>query len=185
MTTNDTRTARERAEQLAAEKYPDTFAASVAAGAYRRDAFTVGFLARDGEAQQERRAFTSELGFGDDVTEPAAKLSELLDPLQEALHQAGEHVECPIICDLCGERLADTHCEHCQGSGVDNALSQATMAYAECEWCAGAQKVHPGCVETSYADLAAQVEAARQWAKKHAARARGESLVRAIEEATT
>lgn len=42
-------------------------------------------------------------------------------------------------------------CDHCHGSGCGPGT--ATGAYEECEWCAGAGKVHVGCAYRSYADL--------------------------------
>jgi len=105
----------------------------------------------------EYLAFTSRLGFGDDVTEPAATLAQLIDPIEEAFSKAGDHFECAIVCELCGESLASQVCEHCNGSGCK---ANPQFAYSECEWCAGAGRVHPGCVEVSYADLVAQRDAA-------------------------
>lgn len=109
----------------------------------------------------EYTALTSALGFGDNVSEPAAPPSQLREPIEEAFSDALEHQECPIACELCGERLADTDCEHCNGSGANVALTEATLAYAECKWCAGAGRIHVGCIEWSYADLAAEVERLR------------------------
>ena len=79
------------------------------------------------------------------------------DPDAAAEHVAGllavvdTHVECPIYCNCCGEALADAWCDHCHGSGCGPGT--ATGAYEECEWCAGAGKVHVGCAYRSYADL--------------------------------
>ncbi len=102
----------------------------------------------------EHLAFTSALGFGDGVTEPAAELADLIEPIESAFSDERDHIECPIICELCGEQLADTTCDHCHGSGCGPGT--ALGSYEECEWCAGAGKIHPGCVEKSYNDLAAE-----------------------------
>ncbi|UQE74213.1 hypothetical protein MYK68_15995 [Gordonia sp. PP30] len=107
----------------------------------------------------ERLAFTSALGFGDGVTDPAAELADLIEPIESAFSDERDHIECPIICELCGEQLADTTCDHCHGSGCGPGT--ALGSYEECEWCAGAGKIHPGCVEKSYNDLAAERDEAR------------------------
>jgi DnaJ-class molecular chaperone len=70
-----------------------------------------------------------------------------------------EHQECPVFCELCGERLAAVTCEACRGSGC---LPNAEMAYLECGTCAGVGKVHNGCAEMTYAQLTARAEAAEQ-----------------------
>lgn len=111
--------------------------------------------------RQDYLAFTDAIGFGDDRTEPAARPDEMVDSIQQAFSEADEHRECPILCELCGEMLARTTCPECGGSGANNALSQASMAWSECELCAGATKIHEGCVEKSYADLVAEVATAR------------------------
>ena len=82
---------------------------------------------------------------------PQPSIDELCEWIRENLAESAEHLECPITCELCGERLADTDCEHCHGSGCGPGT--ASGAYEECEWCAGVGKVHPGCVEKSYAEL--------------------------------
>jgi hypothetical protein len=114
------------------------------------------------EASAERawarhRDLVSRLGFGDDISEPMADNDTIVEFVDRAVMEASEHHECPIICERCGEKLAATICDHCHGSGGNNALIEATLAYSECEWCAGAGKVHVGCVERSYAELAATV----------------------------
>ena len=79
------------------------------------------------------------------------------DPDAAAEHVAGllsvvdTHVDCPVYCGGCGEALADAWCDRCHGSGCGPGT--ATGAYEECEWCAGAGKVHVGCADRSYADL--------------------------------
>lgn len=98
---------------------------------------------------------TSALEFGDGVNEPAATADQLIDPLGQALNDARDHFECPVICDQCGENLAATTCHRCYGSGC---LPNDALAYQECEWCAGVGKVHEGCVEKSYSELADEVE---------------------------
>lgn len=103
------------------------------------------------------RELSERLGFGDGRTEPAAGVDDIVRIWGEIEEEAREHRECPRHCELCGERLATELCEHCHGSGVDAAACEASGAYAECEWCAGAQYVHPGCVEKSYADLAEEL----------------------------
>ncbi len=106
---------------------------------------------------QERLTFTDKLGYGDGVTEPAAELADLIDPIKAAFSEARDHNECPRICEPCGERLASTVCPECRGSGCHAAMCEASGAYRECEYCAGVGWVHEGCVEQSYADLAAKV----------------------------
>jgi hypothetical protein len=105
------------------------------------------------EGRRERLAFTARLGFGDGKTEPAASLADMIDPIEQAFSEAAEYREGPRICEPCGEWLATAICEHCHGSGCGPGT--ASGAYAECEWCAGVGKIHPGCVEKSYAALAA------------------------------
>lgn len=110
---------------------------------------------------QERLTFTDKLGYGDGVTEPAAELAELLDPIKAAFSEQRDHWECPRMCEQCGERLASTVCPECQGSGCNAPACEASGAYAECEYCAGVGWVHDGCAEASYADLADEVKKLR------------------------
>lgn len=110
------------------------------------------------EAREEVRAFSQAIGFGDGVTEPSATLAQMVDPILQALSDGREHVECAILCELCGERLADKECPQCHGGGC---LPNAQLAYLECDTCAGAGKIHEGCVEKSYAELAAESRADR------------------------
>ena len=107
---------------------------------------------------QELDGFTGRLGFGDNRTEPAATLAEMIDPIEQAFSEASEWRESPRICESCGEWLATQVCESCCGSGCGPGT--ASGAYEECEWCAGVGKVHPGCAEKSYADL---VTEAAEW----------------------
>lgn len=109
----------------------------------------------------EHREFASHLGFGDGVTEPAASLAEMVDLIEAAFSEARDHQECPRICEQCGERLAATLCPDCHGSGGNAALCEASGAYVECEQCGGAGWIHEGCAESTYADLAAEVELLR------------------------
>lgn len=111
-------------------------------------------LAEVERLRAEHRAFTGRLGFGDGQTEPAATLEQMVESIEQAFSEASEYREGPRICEPCGEWLATQVCEHCYGSGCGPGT--ATGAYDECEWCAGVGKVHPGCVEVSYADLAAE-----------------------------
>ena len=108
-------------------------------------------------AKQQHRELTSALGLGDGVTEPQATVSEIIDFWQGIDSEARDHQECAARCEMCGDPLAKDVCSHCNGSGCGPGT--ATGAYAECEWCAGVGKVHTGCVEHSYAELAAQLEA--------------------------
>ena len=78
--------------------------------------------------REEARAFAEALDFGNDRTEPAATLTEMLDPIEQAFGEARDHAECPVMCELCGERLAWQLCEKCYGSGC---LSNAALAYLE------------------------------------------------------
>lgn len=117
-------------------------------------------------AERERLEFTARLGFGDGRTEPAASLVDMVDPIEQAFSEAREYHEGPRICEPCGEWLATAICDHCHGSGYGPGT--ATGAYEECEGCAGVGKVHPGCVEKSYADLAATVERVRALADEWA-----------------
>ncbi|KAB7761784.1 hypothetical protein [Mycolicibacterium mucogenicum] len=128
--------------------YPDSSVAEV-----------IGALVDEIERrQQDHRDFTSRLGFGDDISEPAASLSDMVDPIEAAFSEQRDHWECPQFCELCGERLASTRCPECHGSGCNAPACEASGAYAECEYCAGVGWVHDGCVENTYADLAAEVE---------------------------
>lgn len=120
------------------------------------------------------RKFSDDLLFGDGITEPAATLNDMVDPIRDAFEAQHDHIECPIICELCGEKLADKTCEHCHGSGADNQAASAAGAWVECEWCGGAGKIHEGCVEKSYADIAtensvirAQIDAVRAATANH------------------
>lgn len=97
--------------------------------------------------------FAVTLGFG--YLEHAATLAELVEPIEQAFSEARDHFECPVICELCGEKLASQTCEKCHGSGC---LPNAELAHLECDECAGVGKVHPGCVEKSYDDLVAEVQ---------------------------
>lgn len=112
-------------------------------------------LAENDRLREDARAFAAALDFGDGITEPAATLAELVEPVEQAFSEARDHFECPVICELCGEKLASQTCEKCHGSGC---LPNAELAYLECDECAGVGKVHPGCVEKSYDDLVAEVQ---------------------------
>lgn len=110
--------------------------------------------------RESERSFAEALGYGDGKTEPAATLAELIDPLQCALSDGRDHMECPIQCELCGEMLAATRCPQCNGGGC---LPNEALAYMECGTCASLGRIHEGCAEQSYADLvarAAKAEAA-------------------------
>ena len=120
------------------------------------------------------RKFSDDLLFGDGITEPAATLNDMVDSIRDAFEAQHDHIECPIICELCGEKLADKTCEHCHGSGADNQAASAAGAWVECEWCGGAGKIHEGCVEKSYTDIAtensvlrAQIDAVRAATANH------------------
>ena len=97
--------------------------------------------------RQEWTDFTSRLGFGDNVEEPAAELRDIVDTIEAAFAEARDHMECPRLCESCGLTLANQRCEHCHGSGCHNVMSANYGAYVECEWCAGSGWVHPGCPE--------------------------------------
>lgn len=116
-------------------------------------------LAEVDRLREEARAFAEALGFGDGRTEPAATLAQMIDPLTEAMSMARDHIECAVMCELCGEVLAGEWCEECHGSGC---LPNAELTYLECGTCAGAGRIHVGCAEASYAGLAARAEAAEQ-----------------------
>ena len=113
------------------------------------------------QLRESVRKFSDDLLFGDGITEPAATLNDMVDPIRDAFEAQHDHIECPIICELCGEKLADKTCEHCHGSGADNQAASAAGAWVECEWCGGTGKIHEGCVEKSYADLATENSALR------------------------
>ena len=113
--------------------------------------------AAESEAKELRVAwhdFTERLGFGDGITEPAAALEELVEPIEEAFGAARDHFECPVVCELCGEPLASQTCAKCQGVGC---LPTPALAYLECDECAGAGMIHPDCAEQTYTELAAEV----------------------------
>lgn len=115
--------------------------------------------------RREHLAFTSRLGFGDGVCEPAATLAEMVDPIESAFTEGRDHQECPRTCEQCGETLAHTQCPECHGSGCNAPLCEASGAYAECEQCGGSGWLHDGCAELSYADLVAEIEKLRRAAK--------------------
>lgn len=129
---------------------------------------------------ERERAFSEALGYGDDVTEPAASLEELVEPIKEMMAADLEHAECPVVCEQCGDRVAATLCPECGGSGLNNEASAAAGAMVECEWCAGSRKVHdcPGVpLSTLVAErdqLLARLEAVRAVAEGHRFRGRGE-----------
>jgi hypothetical protein len=75
---------------------------------------------------------------------------------ETAMAAQKDHLECPVLCELCGETLAATACLRCNGTGDIGA-----DAYSECPECAGVGRIHEGCVEASYADLAHQVRQLR------------------------
>lgn len=113
------------------------------------------------KARNDRQEFALAIGFASDHRPEGhgvwvPELVDMVDPINEALSSARDHDECPVICENCGERLADVVCEHCHGSGADNTLCANYGGYSECEWCAGAGKVHPGCVGKSYGDMAVE-----------------------------
>ena len=112
-------------------------------------------LAENDRLREDARTFAATLDFGDGITEPAATLAELVEPVEQAFSEARDHFECPVICELCGEKLASQTCDKCHGSGC---LPNAELAHLECDECAGVGKVHPGCVEKSYDDLVAEVQ---------------------------
>lgn len=116
-------------------------------------------LAEVDRLREEARAFAEALGFGNGRTEPAATLAQMIDPLAEDRATAAEHIECAVMCESCGEVLAADRCEECHGSGC---LLNAELAHMECGTCAGVGRIHVGCAEASYAELAARAEAAEQ-----------------------
>lgn len=107
----------------------------------------------DAELRVEWLAFTAAIGFGDDMSEPAATPRQIIDNIAAAFSEAREYHEGPRICEGCGEWLAVATCEPCHGSGCGPGT--ASGAYEECEWCAGVGKAHLDCVQRSYAELAA------------------------------
>ena len=111
--------------------------------------------------KREYREFASRLDFGDDISEPAASLADMVGPIRDAFSEARDHFECPRMCEQCGERLASSQCPECHGSGTDNAMSANYGAYVECGHCGGAGWIHEGCAEKSYADLVAEVQHVR------------------------
>jgi hypothetical protein len=107
--------------------------------------------------REQHTAFSARLGFGDDVSEPAAALADMVDPLAEAMAAAVDHDECPVHCELCGEILAATVCQRCNGVGDVGA-----DAYSECPECAGVGRIHEGCAERTYAELVAERNGLRE-----------------------
>ena len=105
---------------------------------------------------QERVALAA--GIGDEVEGRGVHLEADPDVAAEVvagmLAVVDTHDECPIHCDRCGETLADVWCGRCHGSGCGPGT--ATGAYEECEWCAGAGKVHIGCADLCYAALVSE-----------------------------
>ena len=102
---------------------------------------------------QERVALAA--GIADEVegrgVHPEADPDAAVEHVAGLLFVVDTHVDCPVYCGGCGEVLADAWCDRCHGSGCGPGT--ATGAYEECEWCAGAGKVHVGCADRSYADL--------------------------------
>jgi hypothetical protein len=150
------------AECAAESDFLDNARTDIAALLADRAALAARLAEVEGEVERlrgEHLAFTRALGFGDGVTEPAATLAQMVDPIEQAFSEASEYHEGPRICEPCGEWLATETCEHCHGSGCGPGT--ASGAYSECEWCAGVGKIHPGCVEQSYADLVAERDEAR------------------------
>lgn len=108
-------------------------------------------------------AFASRLGFGDNISEPAATLADMVKPIEQAFYDARDHQECPRTCERCGERLAATVCPDCNGSGCGPGT--ASGAYDECELCAGSGWLHDGCADKSYADLVTELQHVREGAQ--------------------
>lgn len=123
--------------------------------AERAEADLAAARAELAELRREADKFAGRLGFGDNVSEPAATLEQMVEPIEWAFSEARDHGECPVLCELCGETLAGTDCEYCHGAGCLPNPS----AYDECQWCAGAGRIHEGCVEKSYDDLTAELAA--------------------------
>lgn len=94
------------------------------------------------------------------ANEPQPSVEVLCGWIASDRVDARDHGECPAACELCGERSADQTCEHCNGSGCGPGT--ALGAYSECEWCAGAGRVHPGCTGLTRTDLLAEVTALRK-----------------------
>lgn len=141
-----------------ADDYDDA-GCRIIAGHGFRDVDTLLSTVRELQAELKaavelHRDLTGRLGYGDDITEPQADNSTIVEAVDNLRTIERDHWECPRICERCGEALASTVCEHCHGGGC---LPNAEMAYLECEWCAGVGRVHVGCVEESYVDLAAAV----------------------------
>ncbi len=118
-------------------------------------------LAEVERLKRERCEFTGRLGFGDNISEPAAELADIVDPIEAAFVDARDHLECPHTCEQCGERLANTLCPECYGSGCNAAACAASGAYSECEWCGGAGWIHEGCSEIGYTEMVAEIERLR------------------------
>jgi hypothetical protein len=97
-------------------------------------------------------AFSTALGFGDSFHEPTATLDDMLESIQQAFSEAQDHVECPVTCEQCGDRVASQLCPECGGSGANNAASTVAMAWVECDYCGGSRKVHD-CPCESLADV--------------------------------
>lgn len=110
------------------------------------------------DADLDAIGFSARLGFGDGITEPAATLADMVDPIEQAFSDARDHAECAATCELCGERLADRTCDKCHGAGC---LPNIALAYLECDECGGVGRIHDGCMEVSYDDLAAEVRRLR------------------------
>ncbi len=85
------------------------------------------------------RRFSGRLGYGDGVTEPAATLDDLIDPLEEVFAAARDHDECPEWCDEDEQWERPRSCGTCHGSGC---LPNAELAYLECPDCAGDGRDH-------------------------------------------
>ncbi len=145
-------------------------------------ATTLALIAEVRRLRESQRSFSTALGFGNGVTEPAASLADMIHPIEDAMSAALDHDECPVTCELCGDVLAATQCPTCHGSGC---LPNAALAYLECDLCAGVGKIHEGCAEKPYADLVVEVRQLREERghldhqldvdRKHAALAEGES----------
>ena len=156
MTPTDTSELLAKREAMARQKpySPEWCSARVA---YQNALVNANDLLNAVEGAHEReRAFSEALGFGDDATEPAASLEEMVEPIQFAFQDAHDHDECPKYCELCGERFADVRCVKCSGSGC---LWNPQLAHLECDECAGSGWIHEGCTQMSYEDMAAQLAA--------------------------
>lgn len=99
--------------------------------------------------------FSSALGFEDETG--TAKLRDIVDPILQWESESRDHVECPRLCEMCGETLARSHCTNCGGGGQ---LPGYNGTVSECGECGGAGFIHEGCVEQSYAELAVLSRAA-------------------------